>query len=233
MAISLKKGQGISLKKNECDLSKVTIGLGWDVAETTWLEEQLIQKPKNGLASLFGSKKKNTEHVSVVDEYDLDVIAFLIGNNGKVNDLGTIENGRSTLINGDVIFYNNLKHHSGQILLTGDNRTGDGDGDDEQIIANLNDIPGQYLKILFVAQIYKGIERKQNFSKVKNAFIRAVDAKGKEMARFDLSGDASYAKYCSLTFAELVREGGGNWKFNAIGTPNETDAFAHILKDYV
>lgn len=204
MAVILKKGQGVSLKKNEYDLSRVTIGLGWDVAETTSIED-----------------------------YDLDVIAFLIGENGKVNDLGTIENARSTLINGDIVFFNNLKHHSGQIHLTGDNRTGDGDGDDEQIIANLNGIPDCYAKILFVVQIYKGIERQQNFSKVQNAFIRAVDAKGKEMARFDLSGDASYANYFSLTFAELVREGSDNWKFNAIGTPHETDTFARILRSYV
>jgi stress response protein SCP2 len=219
MAVSLKKGQGVSLRKDEYDLSRVIIGLGWDVNETTRLEGAVAQKP--------------TKNAEVFEEYDLDVIAFLIGENGKVNDLGTIEEGRSTLINGDVVFFKNLKHHSGQILLTGDNLTGDGDGDDEQIIANLNDIPDRYVKILFVAQIYKGIERNQNFSKVQNAFIRAVDAKGKEMARFDLSGDASYAIYCSLTFAELVREGKGNWKFNAIGTPHETDAFVRILKNYV
>ncbi len=225
MAVILKKGQGISLKKNEYDLSSVTIGLGWDVAETIELEEQVRQKPNTGAGGLLG-----VTHI-VTDQYDLDVVAFLIGENGKVNDLETIEDGRSTLKNGDVVFFNNLKHHSGQILLTGDNRTGAGDG--EQIIANLNSIPDRYLKILFVTQIYKGIERKQNFSKVQNAFIRTVDANGKEMARFDLSGYASYANYCSLTFAELVREGGGNWKFNAIGTPHETDAFARILKNYV
>ena len=233
MAVILKKGQGISLKKNEYDLSRVTIGLGWDVAETTRLEAHVVKKPKTGAAGLFGGTQDVTEYVEVPDEYDLDVVAFLIGENGKVNDLGAIEDGRPTLRNGDVVFFNNLKHHSGQILLTGDNRTGDGDGDDEQIIANLNGIPDRYAKILFVAQIYKGIERKQNFSKVQNAFIRAVDAKGKEMARFDLSGDAGYANYCSLTFAELVREGEGNWKFNAIGTPHETDAFARILRNYV
>lgn len=207
MAVTLKKGQGVSLKKNEYDLSKVTIGLGWDVAEIN--------------------------NKQIHDEYDLDVVAFLISQNGKVNDLGTIKDGRFTLLNGDVVYYNNLKHHSGQIWLTGDNRTGDKDGDDEQIITNLNSIPECYEKILFVVQIYKGIERKQDFSKVKNSFIRAVDAKGKEVARFDLSGDSSYINCCSLTFAELVRSDKSNWTFNAIGIPHETDAFAKILKSYV
>lgn len=213
MAVSLKKGQGVSLKKNESDLSQVTIGLGWDVNEEN----------KGGLLGFLSSKP---------EEYDLDVAAFLLGANGKVNDLGAPENGHPSLKNGDVIFFNNLKHHSGQIWLTGDNRTGDGDGDDEQIIANLNALPDKYTKILFIVQIYHGKQRKQNFSKVQNAFIRAVDAKGKEMVRFDLSGDSSFANYCSMTFAELAREDGGNWKFSAIGTPHEYDSFVYILRSY-
>ena len=212
MAISLKKGQGVSLKKEDNNLSKVTIGLGWDVAEE-----------KTGLLS-FLSKKS--------EEYDLDVIAFLIGANGKVNDLGTTENGRSSLNNGDIIFFNNLKHHSGCITLSGDNRTGSGDGDDEEIVADLNSLPDKYVKILFVVQIYQGKTRKQNFSKVKKAYIRAVDASNKEMVRFDLSGDSSYGNYCSLKFAEFSREAGGSWKFSAIGTPYETDTFATILREY-
>lgn len=211
MAVKLKKGQGVSLKKTDYDLSRVTIGLGWDVNE------------KKGLFSFL----EKTE------EYDLDVVAFLLGDNGKVNDLGASKNGKRSLENGDVIFFNNLQHHSGQIWLTGDNRTGAGDGDDEQIVVNLNALPERYAKILFVVQIYEGKQRKQNFSKVKNAFIRAVDAKNKEMVRFDLSGEPGYANFCSLIFAELVREGSGNWKFNAIGTPQETDSFAYILRDYV
>jgi stress response protein SCP2 len=212
MAVSLKKGQGVSLRKDEFDLSKVTIGLGWDV-----------NQEKGGLLSFLSSKP---------EDYDLDVVAFLIGANGKVNDLGPIKDGRPTLVNGDVVFFNSLNHNSGQIYLTGDNRTGDGDGDDEQIIANLNALPERYAKILFIVQIYKGIELKQNFSKVQNAFIRAVDAKGKEMARFDLSGDTSYSNCHSLVFAELVREEQGNWKFNAIGTPRDNDSFVYILRDY-
>lgn len=214
MAVSLKKGQGVSLKKDEYDLSKVTVGLGWDVND---------EKQSSGI---FGFLSKKPE------DYDLDAVAFLIGENGKVNDMGSTANGKATLTNGDIVFFNNLKHHSGQVLLTGDNRTGDGDGDDEQIIANLNSIPDKYVKILFVVQIYNGRANNQNFSKVKNAYIRAVDAKGKEMVRFDISGDASYASYCSLTFAELIREGSGNWKFNAIGTPHESDSFVHILNHY-
>ena len=83
-----------------------------------------------------------------------------------------------------------------------------------------------------MVQIYKGQELGQSFGKVQNAFIRAVDNKGKEMTRFDLSGGAAFAQYRSLLFAELVREAGG-WKFNAIGSPDPSDTFVTWLKQYV
>lgn len=166
MAIRLKKGQGVSLRKDDHDLSQVTIGLKWDIAE---------EKPSGLLGGLFGKKQ---------EEYDLDVVAFLCGGNGKVNDIGKLDPSRGP-INGDVVFFNSMQHPSGQIWLTGDNRTGAGEGDDEQIIARLN--PEHYQKIVFVVQIYQGIQRKQSFGQVKNAFIRAVDQSGREMTRFDLS----------------------------------------------
>lgn len=213
MGVNLKKGQGVSLKKAEDDLSLVTIGLGWDVAET-----------KKGLfGSIFGGKKE--------EDYDLDVVAFLCGEDGKIHDLGSIENGRHTLRNGDIIFYNSLKHHSGHIWLTGDNRTGEGDGDDEQIIVKLNELSDKYAKIVFIVQIYNATKNGQNFGKVNNAFIRAVNSKGKELVRFDLSAGESFSQYRSILFAELVRESGG-WKFNAIGTPSQADSFVSYIQSY-
>lgn len=141
MAISLKKGQGVSLKKSEYDLSMVTIGLGWDINE----------EKKGLLGSLFGKKE---------EEYDLDVVAFLCDANGKVQDLGGVDgNNRVNLVGGDIVFFNSMRHSSGCIWLTGDNRTGAGDGDDEQIIVKLNDLPEAYQKIVFVVQIYGGQKR--------------------------------------------------------------------------
>ncbi|ECU2933610.1 tellurium resistance protein TerX, partial [Salmonella enterica subsp. enterica serovar Kentucky] len=137
MSVSLSKGQGVSLKKNEYDLSSVTIGLGWDINE----------EKKGFLGGIFGKKE---------EEYDLDVIAFLCNSAGKVTDLGNVENGKPTLVNGDIIFFNSLRHKSGNIWLTGDNRTGAGDGDDEQIIVRLNSLDAQYEKIVFIVQIYNG-----------------------------------------------------------------------------
>jgi stress response protein SCP2 len=202
MAVTLKKGQGVSLKKSEHDLSVVTIGLGWDIAE---------EKKKGFLGSLLGKK---------AEDYDLDVIAFMCGANGKVIDQKS-----------DVVFYNNMRHPSGCLWLTGDNRTGAGDGDDEQIIIRLNDVSDVYKKIVFIVQIYEGQKKGQNFGGVKNAFIRAVDNRNNEMARFDLSGGPSFAQYRSLLFAELVRETGG-WSMNAIGSPEVSDSFTSWLRHY-
>jgi stress response protein SCP2 len=212
MAISLKKGQGVSLKKSEYDLSMVTVGLGWDVNE----------EKKGFFGSIFG---KN-------EEYDLDVVAFLCDANGKVRNLGSTEPGRQRLVGGDIIFFNSMRHNSGCIWLTGDNRTGAGDGDDEQIIVKLNDLPDVFQKIVFVVQIYNGEEQGQNFGRVQNAFIRAVDNRGKEMARFDLSGGVGFSQYRSMLFAEMVREQDG-WKFNAIGSPDQSDSFIVWLKQYL
>ncbi|MBF0584789.1 MAG: TerD family protein [Magnetococcales bacterium] len=213
MAISLKKGQGVSLRKSENDQSMVTIGLGWDVRK----------KETGALLSIFSKKE---------EDYDLDVIAFLCGADERVKDLGRDKSGRATLVGGDVVFFNNMRHKSGQIWLTGDNRTGDGDGDDEQIVVKLNDLPELYTKIVFVVQIYNGIKRGQSFGNIQNAFIRAKDARGSEMARFDLSIGTQYESCQSILFAELSRETGG-WRFNTIGNPSESDSFVDWLKHYV
>jgi stress response protein SCP2 len=208
MAIKLQKGQTIELDKNQFDLSSVTIGLGWDIR----------QAPAAGgfLGAVFGSSQP---------EYDLDAVAFLLDANGKVANLG------NNLVGSDVIFYNNLRHPSGNIWLTGDNRTGAGDGDDEQIIVKLNAMSPAYERILFLVTIYQGRQNNQHFGMVDNAFIRAVDARGVEIARFDLSHDAAYQNKCAVTFAEAYRMNGA-WKFRAIGDPHETDAFVDILRSY-
>ena len=213
MAVTLKKGQGVSLRKEENDLSQVTIGLGWDI----------VEDKKGLLGSLF--KKKEPD-------YDLDAVAFLCGADGKVAELGTDASGKVTLVGGDVMFFNNKKHKSGKIWLTGDNRTGEGAGDDEQIIVNLNELPAQYAKVVFVVQIYNGAANNQSFGNVRSAFIRAVDRGGKEMVRFDLSSDASFGRCRSLLFADISRDG-SNWKFNALGTPYETDSFVELLKQFL
>jgi len=222
MAINLVKGQTIDLRKNDrgesFDLSTVTIGLGWDV------------RKKSGtgfLGKLFSSAKE--------EEFDLDAIAFLLDGNDKVANLGrTVKanNGHNVgLYEGDVVFFNSMKHPSGHIWLTGDNRTGAGDGDDEQVIVKLDALDQRYQKILFIVSIYQGRQKNQHFSMLENAFIRAVDSHGKEITRFNLSGDATYNGMCSLVFSEVYRKD-GTWKFRAIGDPYPADNFVEILKKY-
>jgi len=222
MAINLVKGQTIDLRKNDkgesFDLSSVTIGLGWDVK----------QSGGGGfLGKLFGGGEEA--------EYDLDAIAFLLDKNGKVADRGrTFEkpNGNKvSLYEGDVIYFNSMRHPSGHIWLTGDNRTGAGDGDDEQIIVKLDSLDPKFDRILFIVAIYQGRKNNQHFGMVDNAFIRAVDNHGKEIAKFSLSGDSTYNGMCSMTFAEVYRKD-GTWKFRAIGEPHTTDNFLEILKQY-
>jgi stress response protein SCP2 len=222
MAINLQKGQTIDLRKNDkgedvYDLSEVTIGLGWDVRK----------KQSGFLGKLIGGKE---------NDYDLDAIAFLLDANGKVANLGKTaktNNGREiNLYEGDIIFFNSMKHPSGHIWLTGDNRTGAGDGDDEQIIVKLNSLDQKYQKIVFLVCIYQGKANNQNFSMVENAFIRAVDSKGREITKYSLSGDSTLSNMCSLVFAEAYRKDGG-WKFRALGDPYQTDNFIEILKNYI
>ena len=220
--INLQKGQTIDLRKNasgqDYDLSTVTIGLGWDVR----------QQPAAGgfLGKLFGGAQKQ-------EEYDLDAVAFLLDANGRVADAGRTVKGPQGqnigLYEGDVIFFNSMRHPSGNIWLTGDNRTGAGAGDDEQIIVKLNALDEKYQRILFLVTIYQGKQNGQHFGMVENAFIRAVDARGHEIARYNLSGDASFNGMCSLTFAEAYRKDGG-WKFRAIGEPHREDSFVPLLQ---
>jgi stress response protein SCP2 len=124
-----------------------------------------------------------------------------------------------------------MRHPSGHIWLTGDNRTGAGDGDDEQIIVKLDSLDPKYDRILFLVAIYQGRKNNQHFGMVENAFIRAVDSHGKEIAKFSLSGDSTYNGMCSMTFAEVYRKD-GTWKFRAIGDPHSTDSLSELLKGY-
>ena len=201
MAVSLRKGQGVSLRKAENDLTRITIGLGWDI----------VEEKRGFLGSLFGNKP---------DDYDLDAIAFLLGADGMLPGPE------------DVVFYNAQRHPSDALWLTGDNRTGAGEGDDEQIVVQLDKLPAKYERILFVVSIYEGKAKRQDFAKVRNAFIRAVDGANKEMCRFDISGEATLAGHCSLTFAEVARADGG-WRFNALGAAHQTDRFVDVMRPYI
>jgi len=173
MAISLQKGGNVNLSKEAPGLSKLTVGLGWDVRQT------------DGAA------------------FDIDSSAFLLKVDGKVrNDM-------------DFIFYNNLKSTDGSVGHSGDNRTGDGDGDDETVNIDLSRVPAEVERIAICVTIHEADARRQNFGQVQRAFVRCVNAANNgEIARFDLSEDGSVET--SLVFGEVYRNG-GDWKFKAVG----------------
>jgi tellurium resistance protein TerD len=137
-------------------------------------------------------------------DFDLDTAAFLTNESGKVtNDL-------------DFVFYNNLKHQSGAVEHQGDNLTGEGEGDDEQILVDLTKVPQNIAKIAFTVTIHDADVRGQNFGQVSNAFIRVVnDATGVELIRYDLGEEFSIET--AVVVGELYRHG-QEWKFNAIGS---------------
>lgn len=115
----------------------------------------------------------------------------------------------------DLVYFRNLTHSSGAIRHMGDNLTGAGDGDDEQIFVNLDSLPAQYDKIVFVVNIYQAMQRSQHFGLIQNAFIRICDGdNGMELCKYNLT--ENYAGMTAMVFGELYRYNGA-WKFNAIG----------------
>ncbi|PSL14576.1 tellurium resistance protein TerD [Marinobacterium halophilum] len=136
-------------------------------------------------------------------EFDLDASAFLLNAAGKVRG------------EADFIFYNQLRSVEGAVEHTGDNRTGEGDGDDEVIKVDLSLVPADIDRIAFTVTIHDAEARKQNFGQVSNSFIRVVnEISGAEIVRYDLAEDASTET--AMIFAELYRHN-GEWKFRAVG----------------
>jgi len=136
-------------------------------------------------------------------DFDLDASAFLLGAGDRVRG------------DADFIFYNNLRSRDGAVEHTGDNRTGEGDGDDEALTVDLARVPAAVHKIAVAVTIHEGEARRQSFGMVSNAFIRIVnDATGREIARYDLSEDASTET--AMIFGEVYRHN-GEWKFRAVG----------------
>ena len=175
MPVNLQKGQKVSLSKSAPGLTKVVVGLGWDVNQ-----------------------------FDTGGDFDLDAAAFLLGDSGKAAS------------SSDFVFYGNLKHSSGGVEHLGDNLTGAGDGDDEQIKVDLTKVPDPVARIAFTATIYEAEERRQNFGMVSNAFIRIYnEASGEELLRYDLGEDFSIET--AVVFGELYKHN-GEWKFNAIGS---------------
>lgn len=194
---------GINLQKGQkIDLTKGGGGLRRVMVGLGWDEAEQTR-------GFFAPKPK---------PIDCDASAILCGANGKVvsNDVSQC-----------CVYFGNLRHPSGAIVHQGDNLTGKGDGDDEQIMVNLPMVPMQVDKIVFVVNIYDARLRKQHFGLIRNAFIRLVDMDHHtEICRFNLS--ENYNNMTGLVVGEIYRKN-GEWKFNAIGQPVQEASRLHSL----
>ncbi|MFF2954433.1 TerD family protein [Kitasatospora sp. NPDC057965] len=150
-------------------------------------------------------------------EFDLDASAIVLNADGKV------------LSNSHFVFFNNTSTPDSTVVHTGDNRTGEGAGDDEAINVNLAGLPAEAARITFPVSIYDAVARSQNFGQVRNAYIRVVNSTGgAEIARYDLSEDA--ATETAMIFGELYRNG-AEWKFRAVGQ-GYASGLAGIAQDF-
>ncbi|MCY6370076.1 TerD family protein [Clostridium ganghwense] len=200
MAINLQKGQRISLTKDNNGLSKIMVGLGWDPAE---------HKGKGLLGSLFGGSSP---------EIDCDASVFMLDANDKIRSKD------------EIVYFGNLTHKSQSVCHMGDNLTGDGDGDDEQIRVELAKVPQDIAKLVFVVNIYDCIKRNQHFGMIKNAFIRIVNlSNNQEMLRYNLTDD--YANKTALLVGEIYRHG-SEWKFAAVGQGDSSKNIAEMVNRY-
>lgn len=203
MSVSLVKGQKVDLTKTNPGLTNLIIGLGWDEAEHN--------SGKGLFSSLFSRDSSN-------NNIDCDASVILC-QDGKCKNRD------------DVVYFGNLTHNSGAVKHMGDNLTGAGEGDDEQIYIELPKVPNYYDKMVFVVNIYEAIKRHQHFGMIKNAFIRVVDAqKNVELCRYNLS--ENYDNMYALIFGEIYRNN-GEWKFNAIGQATQDAGVNDLVKRYI
>ena len=198
----------VSLQKGQkVSLSKGNDGLNKVIVGLGWDE---AQKASGGfLGGLFGGSQASI---------DCDASALML-KNGKLTDKK------------DIIYFGNLKHVSGTVVHMGDNLTGAGDGDDEQIVIELNRVPADYDRIVVVVNIYQAVQRRQSFGMIQNAFIRIVDTRtNQELCKYNLS--ENYDGMTAIIFGEIYRHN-GEWKFNAIGQGTTDPGLGELTRRYV
>lgn len=193
----------ISLQKGQkVSLSKENAGLSTVLIGLGWDEA------KRSRGGLFAPKPQ---------PIDCDASALLLRNGRLIEQA-------------DIVYFGNLQHRTGTVRHLGDNLTGAGEGDDEQIIVELDKIPAEYDRIVIVVNIYEATQRNQHFGMIENAFIRLVDGKtNKEMCKYNLS--ENYSGMTAMIFGEVYRHN-GEWKFNAIGQATNDPGLSTLVNRY-
>lgn len=201
MAVNLVKGQKIDLTKGNAGLDEIMVGLGWD---------PMKQEKRGLLGALFGTPQKA--------DIDCDSSVIMLDQNDKL------------LSNKDVVYFGNLTHSSNSVCHRGDNLTGDGAGDDEQIFVKLSKVPQGINKLMFVVNIFDCIGRKQDFGMIGSAYIRIVDqSKKTELVRFNLTDN--YSESTALIVGEVYRHN-GEWKFAAVGEGTRDHSLKEMVSRY-
>ncbi|WP_010166820.1 TerD family protein [Candidatus Epulonipiscium viviparus] len=163
----------------------------------------VLTKCNSELSNIAVGLGWDTNRYDGKSDFDLDSQVFLVSSTGKVRDQA------------DFVFFGNLRHQSGAVEHSGDNRTGIGNGDDELIKINLHSVPPHVEKIIITASIFEADQRNQNFGQVENAYIRVYDIdKNELLLEYDL--DEDFSVETAIVFAELQKFN-GSWKFNAVG----------------
>lgn len=198
MSISLSKGQRISLDKSASPgLKHIVMGLGWDA-------KSIRETRKVGGFLGFGGR---TETIETKQSIDLDASCVMFDHSGQ---------------HVDSVWFRQLQSNCGGIRHTGDNRTGDGDGDDEQILVDLERVSSRVQHLVFVVNSFSG----ESFAEIENAVCRMVDsANNLEIARYELGGGGSHT---AQVMARVSREGGG-WSMTAVGVPCHGRTFADLM----
>ena len=168
-----------------------------------------VEQPSGFFSRIFNGKK----------DVDCDASVFVC-RDGKIADVA------------DIVYFGNLKHKSGAVRHMGDNLTGEGEGDDEQIFVDLNQLPAAFDKLIFVVNIYKAVDRKQSFGMIKNAYIRIIDEEtGEELCRYNLSG-GDYDGMLAMIVGEVYRRG-DEWKFNAVGNGTKDPGLQELSRRFM
>ncbi|KMM35826.1 TerD family protein [Guptibacillus hwajinpoensis] len=176
-----------------------------------------LTKTNPGLSKVIVGLGWDTNKYDGGNDFDLDASVFLLDSNGKCAS------------DKDFVFYNQTEGGGGSVVHTGDNRTGEGAGDDEQVKVNLKDVPSAVEKVSFVITIHDAEARNQNFGQVSNAFVRIVsEDSNEELIRYDLGEDFSIET--AIIVGELYRHN-GEWKFSAVGSGYE-GGLARIASDF-
>ena len=203
MGINLQKGQRVDLTKGNAGLNKIKVGLGWDP----------VGQAKSGgfFGSLFSGGGGGGRDI------DCDASVLMLQD-------------EKLLAGDDIVYFGKLFSKCNSVQHSGDNLTGDGDGDDEIITVQLGAVPSQYNKLVFVVNIYDAAGRKQHFGMIQNAYIRVYDATtNNELIRYNLSDD--YSNLTTLICGEIYRHG-TEWKFAAVGNGTNDVKLGDVVRRY-